>query len=89
MVVENILTAGQLAAAFTAFLVLGGFLIRWLVVPPLEKKIDEKTAQIQPNSNGGKSLPDIAIMVGRLSEQIRQLDDRLRSVESFIHRDKN
>ena len=40
---ENVLFAGQVAAAISAVFVLGGLVIRWFVVPPLEKLIDEKT----------------------------------------------
>lgn len=85
---ENILLAGQVAGAITAFFILGGLVIRWFVVPPLEKMIDEKTKPIQPNANGGKSLPDVAMMLGKLSAQIDAIDNRLRVVETKICSEK-
>jgi hypothetical protein len=88
MQVENILFAGQVAAAISALFILGGIVIRWFVVPPLEKMINEKTAPIQPNANGGKSLPDVAIMLGRLSQQIDHMDKRLGVVEAKICSEK-
>jgi len=85
---ENILFAGQVAAAISALFILGGLVIRWFVVPPLEKMISEKTEQIQPNANGGKSLPDVALMLGRLSQQIDTMDKRLSAVETKICKEK-
>lgn len=85
---EDILFAGQVAAAISAFFILGGYVIRWFVVPPLEKMISEKTEQIQPNANGGKSLPDVALMLGRLSQQIDTMDKRLSTVETKICKEK-
>lgn len=84
----DVIFAGQVAAAISAFFILGGFVIRWFVVPPLERMIDEKTKPIQPNANGGKSLPDVAILLGKLSAQIDDIDARLRTVETKICSEK-
>lgn len=81
---EDILSAGQIAAAISAFFILGGFVIRWFVVPPLKNMIAERTAPIQPDANGGKSLPDVALMLGRLSGQIDALTDRLEALEGRL-----
>jgi hypothetical protein len=88
MWISNFLLTGQVAASASALIVLASLLIRWLVVPPLERKIDEKTSQIQINSNGGKSLPDVAIMLGRISEKIDVMDRRLGAVETKICTEK-
>lgn len=85
---QSILSAGQYAAAISAFFILGGLVIRWFVVPPLEKMIIEKTQPIQPNANGGKSLPDVAILLGRLSRQIDDIDERVRAIETKICSEK-
>lgn len=81
---QIILSAGDMAAAITAVLMLGGLIIRWFVVPPLKNMIRERTEPIQPNANGGKSLPDVALMLGRLSGQLDALTDRIESLESRL-----
>lgn len=43
---------------------------KWLVIAPLKNFIKEQTYPIQPNSNGGKSLPDIAAAVARIETRL-------------------
>lgn len=57
---------------------------RWFVVIPLKRLIEEHTKPIQPNANGGKSLPDVAkataeikVAIESLSHQIDRVEDRL------------
>lgn len=57
---------------------------RWLVVIPLKRLIEENTKPIQPNANGGKSLPDVAkataeikVAIESLAHQIDRVEDRL------------
>jgi hypothetical protein len=51
--------AGQSATAIIAILTLGGLLVKYTIVKPIKLYIDKMTYAIQPNSNGGKSLPDL------------------------------
>ena len=55
----SVLVAGQYAAALIAILSLFGIIIKWAVVKPIKLYIDKMTYPIQPNANGGKSLPDL------------------------------
>lgn len=57
---------------------------RWFVVIPLKRLIEEHTKPIQPNANGGKSLPDVAkataeikVAIESLAHQIDRVEDRL------------
>lgn len=47
---------------------------KWLIVAPLKNFIKEQTYPIQPFSNGGRSLPDIAQAVNRIE---RRLDEHM------------
>jgi hypothetical protein len=55
----DLILLGQYAAALIAILSLGGMLVKWGIVKPIKQYIDHATYPIQPNSNGGKSLPDL------------------------------
>jgi hypothetical protein len=55
----SVLVAGQYAAALIAILSLFGLIVNWAVVKPIKLYIDKMTYPIQPNANGGKSLPDL------------------------------
>lgn len=43
---------------------------KWLIVLPLKNFIKEQTYPIQPNANGGRSLPDIASAVSRIEVRL-------------------
>ena len=58
-----------------------GALIKYKSWPYVKNYIDERTSQIQPDANGGKSLPDIAFMLGELKGQIGTLLYRIEIIE--------
>ena len=71
---------GIVSTTLTVIVILG----KWLVVLPLKNFIAEHTYPIQPNANGGRSLPDIAkttieikAMLDSLSHQVDKIEDRL------------
>jgi hypothetical protein len=43
---------------------------KWLIVSPLKSYIKELTHPIQPTSNGGRSLPDVARTVDRIEKRL-------------------
>jgi hypothetical protein len=45
---------------------------KWLVVAPLKNFIKEQTYPIQPTSNGGRSLPDVAASVLRIEQRLNE-----------------
>lgn len=72
----NVLVAGQYAAALIAILSLIGLLVKWAVVKPIKLYIDQATYPIQPNSNGGKSLPDLINTVNDVKTMLhKHLED--------------
>jgi hypothetical protein len=75
-----LLMAGQAATAIIAILSLGGLLVKYAIVKPIKAYIDTMTYAIQPNSNGGKSLPDLIDKVDDirtlLNEHIKNHDTR-------------
>ena len=72
----NVIVAGQYAAALIAILTLVGMFIKWAVVKPIKLYIDQATYPIQPNSNGGKSLPDLIRTVDEVKGMLhRHLED--------------
>lgn len=56
---DKLLLAAQVAAAIMTIAGAIGMFIKWVVVKPIKTYIDHATYPIQPNSNGGKSLPDL------------------------------
>jgi hypothetical protein len=69
---------------FAGFSVLGivlGFISKFLVWPFIRNYIDKRTDLIQSDSNGGRSLPDIALMLGELKGQIGTLIHRIEVIE--------
>jgi hypothetical protein len=68
----SVLIAGQYAAASLAILTLFGLIIKWAVVKPIKLYIDQMTYPIQPNANGGKSLPDLVDNVKEVKELLNQ-----------------
>jgi hypothetical protein len=66
---DYIINAGQVAAAVGAILTLAGILVKWVIVKPIKSYIDQATYQIQPDTNGGKSLSDLHNHVA----EVRQL----------------
>lgn len=78
---ENIILAGQVAAAITAVITLIGLVVKYGVVKPIKSYIDQKTMPIQPTANGGKSLPDAINKLSEIQETINHIDKRLKKLE--------
>jgi hypothetical protein len=72
---------GLFLAGFSLFGLIIGVIIKWVIVPNAKNYIDERTKQIQPDANGGKSLPDIAYLLGELKGQIENLFHRIEVIE--------
>jgi hypothetical protein len=68
----SVLVAGQYAAAFIAILTLFGIIVKWGVVKPIKLYIDQATAAIAPNANGGRSLNDLVDKVDILKVLVNQ-----------------
>jgi len=75
--VVGIIELGQYAAAITAILILAGTAIKWGIVKPIKAYIDTATYPIHPESNGGRSLADVANTVNRIESHVQELDYRL------------
>jgi hypothetical protein len=57
---------------------------RWLVVIPLKRLIEEHTKPIQPNANGGRSLPDVAKTTAEIKVAVESLAHQIDRVESRL-----
>ena len=75
------ITVGEVATASLAIIALLGLLGRYLVLIPLKNYIKELTYPIQPNANGGKSLPDVALGVEAIKLRIDGLERRIMRIE--------
>ncbi len=80
----GIIELGQYAAAITAILILAGTAIKWGIVKPIKAYIDQATYPIHPESNGGRSLSDVANTVNRIENKLQDVDDRLIAVENHV-----
>ena len=63
---EILLTVAQIAAAIMTIAGAVGMFVKWAVVKPIKLYIDQATAQIAPNANGGRSLNDLVDKVDDL-----------------------
>lgn len=68
----TLIQAGQYAGALIAIFTLLGMFVKWVVVKPIKTYIDHATYPIQPNSNGGKSLPDLIETVNEVKGMLNQ-----------------
>jgi hypothetical protein len=80
----GIIELGQYAGALTAIALLVGMTIKWAIVKPIKAYIDTATYPIHPNTNGGRSLSDVAQTVNRIETRISDLDYRLNSIEELV-----
>ena len=72
---------GMVLAGLSILSIVLGFIIKFIAWPFIRNYIDNRTSQIQPDSNGGKSLPDIALMLGELKGQMGSLLYRVEIIE--------
>ena len=79
---NGVLTAGQYATATLAVIGLISVLYRVFVLVPLKRLIKEMTYPIQPDANGGKSLPDIALGIEAIKYRISRLEERLDRLDT-------
>lgn len=73
---------GQVLSAILAGVTLLGVLIRFLVLLPLKAYIKEQTYPIQPNANGGRSLPDVVLGIEAIKYRIQRLEERLDRLDT-------
>lgn len=78
----TLITLGQYAAAITACGVLFGAIVNWVFVKPIKTYIDLKTYPIQPNSNGGRSLPDVALGIEAIKLRLDRMERRIEKIEN-------
>jgi uncharacterized oligopeptide transporter (OPT) family protein len=82
--VMGLIELGQYAGAIMAILILAGTAIKWGIVKPIKAYIDTATYPIHPESNGGRSLADVANTVNRIESHVKELDYRLNSIEELV-----
>ena len=80
---DSAVVLGFVLALAGAFIGVG----RWLIVRPLVRLIDERTRQIQPDTNGGKSLTDlhvkmdaIGVRLSRVERELLRIDEELEDL---------
>jgi hypothetical protein len=65
-------TVAQYAAALATIGATAGMFIKWAIVKPIKLYIDQMTYPIQPNANGGKSLPDLVNSVDEVKQMLNK-----------------
>lgn len=71
-------------ALFISGFTLLGFFYKFILIPKIENTIYKRTDLIQPDSNGGRSLPDIALLLGELKSDIKHIDKRVAGIEKCL-----
>ena len=80
----GLIELGQYAGAITAIALLVGMAIKWAIVKPIKAYIDQATYPIHPETNGGRSLSDVAQTVNRIEARIGEIDYRLNAIEELV-----
>ena len=80
----GLIELGQYAGALSAIALLAGMAIKWGIVKPIKAYIDQATYPIHPESNGGRSLNDVAQTVNRIESRIGEIDYRLNAIEELV-----
>ena len=57
---------------------------KFFIVTPLKHYIREQTHSIQPNANGGKSLPDVAKNVIQIKATLEGLTHQVDKIETRV-----
>jgi F0F1-type ATP synthase membrane subunit b/b' len=86
---EAIIMGGQIAGALSA---IGGvvFIIaKYAIVRPITNYIDARTVQIQKNTNGGRSLSDVALGIARVERKIEVISKRVEILENTLKAPQN
>lgn len=65
-----LLIVAQYAAALMTIAGAVGMFVKWVVLKPIKLYIDQATAQIAPNANGGRSLNDLVDKVDDLKTML-------------------
>ena len=81
---EAIIMAGQVAGALSAIGAVVFVIVKYVVVNPIQNYIDLRTHQIQPSTNGGKSLSDIASGVLRVERKVETVNKRVDTLENAL-----
>ena len=80
----SLILIAQYAAALTTIAGAVGLFVKWGIVKPIKTYIDIATYPIHPESNGGRSLSDVAHTVNRIESKLTEVDDRLVAVENHV-----
>jgi hypothetical protein len=67
-----------------AILILAGTAIKWGIVKPIKAYIDQATYPIHPESNGGRSLADVAKTVNRIEQKQGDIEKRVVAIEELV-----
>jgi hypothetical protein len=59
---------------------------RYLILKPLVKLIDERTKQIQPEANGGKSLTDLHHRIDNIESRFDTLEESQKQIIECVTR---
>lgn len=77
----NLIIWGQYAAAIGAIAAVFGLIVKYGVLIPIKAYIDHKTYQIQPESNGGKSLSDVALGIEAIKLRLNAIERKIELIE--------
>jgi len=79
-----IIMAGQIAGALSAIGAVVFFIVKYVVVKPIQNYIDKATYPISPTSNGGKSLPDAIRGIKRIESKLEKMNQRVQVLEDTL-----
>ncbi len=79
-----IIMAGQVAGALSAIGAVVFFIVKYVVVKPIQNYIDKASYPISPIANGGKSLPDAIKAIKRVEVKLEKLDNRVQALAATL-----
>jgi len=88
-IADFIIRAGQIAGALSAIGAVFYVIVKYVFMNPIQNYIDLRTHQIQPNTNGGKSLSDVALGIQRVERKVENLGKRVDNLENTLKAPQN
>lgn len=82
----NISSASELVGLILGIAAVASGVGKYLIFDPLRREIKEATRQIQPESNGGLSLPDVAKKLDKVEKRQQEVDSKIDLIVELLRK---
>lgn len=82
----NISSANELIGLILGLAAVASGVGKFLIFEPLRREIKESTRQIQIDSNGGLSLPDVAKKLDKVEKRQQEVDSKIDLIVELLRK---